>query len=393
MKPVLRAALILLGTTVAFAVANTTARAHSPRFNDTGSPSLSEAYVIDDLSTSLAIMGAIRESGAVDYYRIEAPAGQTLDFALFVPAACEGFYPLFVLIAPAISRDGASPGIEVPMGFGAQRFYVDPADWGVFFEPFDPSIYASGPAFSLDVDQGTYYLAVLDPSGARGAYMIGMGGSERWEPAEDWRDRKAEYDRCGMGESGTDSPGWRTILDLLLGLFIATGGVFTVRGQGRSGSASREHRFIQSSFIDINPQEVWDFHERPEALQQLTPPPMIVRLNEDNRRSLTEGTLDFTLWFGPIPIRWVALHEASPEPDSFRDTMLRGPMKAWVHDHSIQPSAHGTQLTDRVTYEYPRGWRGWLSRLLFNRLSLRFLFTYRHYKTRKGAINLRRGKS
>ncbi len=47
------------------------------------------------------------------------------------------------------------------------------------------------------------------------------------------------------------------------------------------------------------------FHHDARILPRLTPPPMRVQLHRVD--PLGEGALaDFTLWFGPLPVRWVA---------------------------------------------------------------------------------------
>ncbi|HJS28165.1 MAG TPA: SRPBCC family protein [Anaerolineales bacterium] len=147
--------------------------------------------------------------------------------------------------------------------------------------------------------------------------------------------------------------------------------------------------FTRRSLIRAPASIVWDFHASPQSLQKLTPSPIFVKINEDQRISLTEGDLDFTLWFGPLPVRWVARHEPGASPDSFRDRMLLGPMETWIHEHSILAQGDSTILEDRLVYSYPRGWRGVSSRLLFNRFGLCMLFAYRHLRTRIGVRRMR----
>ena len=48
------------------------------------------------------------------------------------------------------------------------------------------------------------------------------------------------------------------------------------------------------------------FHEHPRAFARLTPPPIFVQMHRNALKSLTEGEVEFTLWFGPIPARWIA---------------------------------------------------------------------------------------
>jgi len=125
------------------------------------------------------------------------------------------------------------------------------------------------------------------------------------------------------------------------------------------------------------------FHEDPAAMPKLTPPPMIVRVKRDDRTALTEGELDFTLWFGPVPIRWLARHEPGPTDTSFADRMIEGPMAYWRHEHIFEETPDGIALIDRVTLAHKPGWQGLLTRLMFDGVPLRILFFYRHMRTRQ----------
>ena len=75
--------------------------------------------------------------------------------------------------------------------------------------------------------------------------------------------------------------------------------------------------------IDTGLAALRAFHDDPRALARLTPPPIIMQVQRDDRRSLTEGEIEFKLWLGPLPIRWVALHEPGPNADSFADVQLK----------------------------------------------------------------------
>ena len=143
---------------------------------------------------------------------------------------------------------------------------------------------------------------------------------------------------------------------------------------------------FEHAFIVAAPRAaVTRFHSDTRALKKLTPPPLFVRLHEAGR--LEEGAVaDFTMWFGPVPVRWRALHYDVGE-DGFTDVQTHGPLKYWRHIHHFIPlDEKHTRVQDHVAYEHPAGPGGWLTRLLFNRASLSFLFTYRRYITRR-ALN------
>jgi ligand-binding SRPBCC domain-containing protein len=143
--------------------------------------------------------------------------------------------------------------------------------------------------------------------------------------------------------------------------------------------------FEHQSVIPTTMERMIAFHSDPAALSRLTPPPVIMQLHRDDRTALTEGELEFTLWFGPIPARWVARHEPGPTPTSFADRQLSGPLKSWRHAHIFEDVPGGVKLTDRIHYEHREGgaW-SWFTRLFFSKPNLTIFFTYRHLRTRLG---------
>ena len=146
-------------------------------------------------------------------------------------------------------------------------------------------------------------------------------------------------------------------------------------------TTSKTHEF--RSLIPTTLEIITRFHEKQAALSMLTPPSLIVKIVNDQRVSLTEGSVDFILWFGPVPVRWLARHEPGPTPTSFIDRMIIGPMAEWEHQHIFRAVADSVELIDRVTLIHKPGWPGWISRLAFDGLALRFLFWYRHWRTER----------
>lgn len=128
---------------------------------------------------------------------------------------------------------------------------------------------------------------------------------------------------------------------------------------------------------------VADFHKSTRALKQLTPPPVYVQIH--HFEPLAEGSQsEFTLWFGPLPVRWLAVHAQVNPERGFIDTQVRGPMKSWQHSHSWQAiSAAETRMEERVEYEHRPGLAGLFSRLLFAPPLLGFMFAYRRTVIRR----------
>ncbi len=58
---------------------------------------------------------------------------------------------------------------------------------------------------------------------------------------------------------------------------------------------------------------VAEFHSRSASMPAITPPPMIVRVHAAPARLASGDEMDFTLWAGPVPLRWVARIEDASE--------------------------------------------------------------------------------
>jgi ligand-binding SRPBCC domain-containing protein len=127
---------------------------------------------------------------------------------------------------------------------------------------------------------------------------------------------------------------------------------------------------------------VLDFHHDTRVLQRLSPPPMLVQWHRVD--PLANGSLsEFTLWLGPLPMRWTALH-SDVGPHGFTDTQTRGPFKVWRHTHRFEAvNAQTTRVAEHIEYEHDVGLRGLFSRLLFAPPALRLLFWYRSVVTRR----------
>ena len=125
------------------------------------------------------------------------------------------------------------------------------------------------------------------------------------------------------------------------------------------------------------------FHEDPRALQRLTPVFMPLRIVRDERRSLSEGDVELRMGLGPFSYRWLARHEPGPTAHSFTDRMAEGPLAHFVHQHIFEEAERGVVLTDRIALAHRPGWRGLLTRLVFDGPALRLLFIYRHWRTRR----------
>ena len=92
--------------------------------------------------------------------------------------------------------------------------------------------------------------------------------------------------------------------------------------------------------------------------------------------------MDFTLWLGPLPIRWTARIE-DVTPAGFVDRQIRGPFQEWAHRHTFEPvDETTTEVVDTIEFSLKKhplwglvGLGMWLS--------LPLLFAFRGWKTRR----------
>lgn len=126
---------------------------------------------------------------------------------------------------------------------------------------------------------------------------------------------------------------------------------------------------------------VTQLHRDTRALKKLTPPPIFVQIH--SYEPLAEGSrAEFTLWFGPLPLHWQAVHSNVNE-HGFTDTQVRGPLAFWQHTHRfIALAPDRTQISEHIRYAHKPGLWGWWTRLLFSRPGLYLLFSARKWLTR-----------
>ncbi len=129
-------------------------------------------------------------------------------------------------------------------------------------------------------------------------------------------------------------------------------------------------------------EKVAHFHRRRQSLVEITPPPMIVRIQEGPEVLSTGDELRFTLWLGPFPIRWHAAIESVSEA-GFADKQLSGPFAHWIHRHTFLVSGEGlTTVRDEIEYVYrPDPIWALVGRLFV--LGLPVLFAYRAWRTKR----------
>lgn len=127
--------------------------------------------------------------------------------------------------------------------------------------------------------------------------------------------------------------------------------------------------------------KVAEFHNRAASMVAITPPPIVVRIHRSQVILEEGGEMDFTMWLGPLPLRWLARIE-NVSTNGFTDRQLHGPFAEWVHRHTFIPMDDQTTVViDEITMRLNTHPVWWLVGMGL-RAGLPVLFAYRGWKTR-----------
>lgn len=140
-------------------------------------------------------------------------------------------------------------------------------------------------------------------------------------------------------------------------------------------------RFVKESLFDATREQLFAFHQRPDAFALLLPPWEETRVIRPPR-SLEVGTrVIVQTKLGPIWITIEAEHVAYVENERFEDVMRRGPFVHWHHKHLFLARGAQCLLRDEIEYALPLGPLGRLFGAPIARAKLERLFAYRHEVT------------
>lgn len=153
--------------------------------------------------------------------------------------------------------------------------------------------------------------------------------------------------------------------------------------------ARRRPRYLleQRTLIAAPRSEVFDFFRRAENLGPMTPPALAFEILTPTPVEMHEGReIAYRIRLGPAPMRWLTRIGAWDPEERFVDLQLRGPYRAWYHEHRFEARGDATLMIDRVWYAPPLGPLGRVAQVVMVGPMLRRIFGHR-----RGAIELRFG--
>ncbi len=164
-------------------VTATAALAHRPIFVEPRSNTTrANAVKIGDPEISWAVYAQLADAGELNYYRFEGKRGLRVRIEMSVPRieSARAFGFDVALIGKGL--DAARVPFALEAGEGAQvAADSGQEDARVFDEPFTQTSYWKRQTLRAELPaDGTYWIAVYDPRGRAGKYVLAIGEREEW---------------------------------------------------------------------------------------------------------------------------------------------------------------------------------------------------------------------
>jgi len=144
--------------------------------------------------------------------------------------------------------------------------------------------------------------------------------------------------------------------------------------------------FSYSSKINLPPNEVYNWHESREAINQLMPKNLIDILKYSSIAEGNELHFKIKVFFGIFKLNWVAKIEKVIRGKEFSDIQIKGPFKYWRHRHIFKRLENGKKCLMKDQIEFVL-FGGSIINFLLKPIvikNLKSTFQARHSKLREG---------
>lgn len=111
--------------------------------------------------------------------------------------------------------------------------------------------------------------------------------------------------------------------------------------------------FQRETDLKFPAEEVFEFHERENALKRLSPPWQKIKLVSHKGGIKPGARVKLFLYF-PFKIPWIAKHIEYEKNHFFSDVQLFGPFKKWKHNHFFKElDSKSSRLSDKIEFKLP----------------------------------------
>jgi len=205
-------ALLLLGSVAGGAMA------HQP-FVEESDYSSERPYLFRDSTISLALYATLSSATDIDYFKVPAQAGLSLSLGMLIPQikGQELFNPVIAVLGPGL------PPVELPQNVAAAvRGIVQgggviaasaPGPGADYFESHSGTSYWRRQSLRVTLPaRGDYWVIVYHTTGAKGRYLLSVGGREVPGGDPTYRQKLQDFwqplpDEPGVGEQGHHAVG------------------------------------------------------------------------------------------------------------------------------------------------------------------------------------------
>lgn len=173
---------ILIGLVAALFLPSA-AMAHKPLFANGNISSFDNAFEIPSPTISYAMYGDLQKQQQVDVYKftVEQPTAFHARIAVPKRPGNSDFQPAFVVFGPGLPAINIPPHfpLDIPSDQG-RAILLSQGEADEFFEPFTQTTLIQRQLFSRQLQPGTYFIVVYDPSGKTGKYVLSTGDREQF---------------------------------------------------------------------------------------------------------------------------------------------------------------------------------------------------------------------